>query len=102
MTVKSARFDSRRASSHSRDGYALFPARNERGIALLLSLMLLTLMSVMSVIMVMTVTVLMIMMMSTDTHRIFSGQSASAIFTPQSTSSDANSISRPARSLPLG
>ncbi len=55
MMAKSARFHNRKASSHSRGGYALFPARNQRGIALLLSLMLLTLMSVMSIIMVMTV-----------------------------------------------
>ena len=55
MMAKSARFHNRNVSSHSRGGYAFLPVRNERGMALLLSLMLLTMMSVMGVIMVMTV-----------------------------------------------
>jgi hypothetical protein len=53
---------------------------------------------------VMLVTVLMsrFMVMSANTCRSFSGQSASAIFTHQSISKEATSISRPARSSPLG
>ena len=47
----------------------------------------------------------MIMLVSwwfrTNAHRVFSGQSASAIFTHQSISSEATSISRPARISPL-
>jgi hypothetical protein len=61
----------------------------------------------MAVVVVMTVTVLMVVVMSmlmvfgTNAHRLFSGQSASAFFTHQSISSEATSISRPARSSPL-
>jgi hypothetical protein len=40
--------------------------------------------------------------MSAYAYWRFSGQSASAIFTHQSISKEANSISRPARSSPLG
>ena len=55
MLAKSIRFHNRTTGAHSRSRRALFPARHDRGIALLLSLMLLALMSVMSVVMVMTV-----------------------------------------------
>jgi hypothetical protein len=44
----------------------------------------------------------MFVVMSAYADRRFSGQSASAIFTHQSISREANSISRPARSSPLG
>jgi preprotein translocase subunit SecG len=53
-------------------------------------------------VMVMTMAVLMVMVMSINAHRIFSGQSASAFLAHQSTSSEVSSISRPARSFPLG
>src|ERR1039458_5543406 len=56
------------------------------------------------VLMVMTVIVVMIMVvvMGTNAHRIFTGQSASAFLAHQSTSNEVSSISRPARSSPLG
>jgi hypothetical protein len=57
-----------------------------------------------AVVVVMLVIVLMGMfvVMSAYADRRFSGQSASAIFTHQSISKEASSISRPARSSPLG
>ena len=54
MMAKSARFHNRKATLIARSGRP-FPARGERGVALLVSLMLLTLLSVMSVVMVMTI-----------------------------------------------
>jgi hypothetical protein len=56
----------------------------------------------MSMVMMVIMAVLMIMMMSTDTNRIFSGQSAAAFFTHYPISKEASSISLPARSSPLG
>ena len=55
MMARSARFHNRKISAQSQGRCAFLPARNDRGIALLVSLMLLTLMSVMSLIMVLTV-----------------------------------------------
>jgi len=59
---------------------------------------------VMMMVMAMTVTVIMIMVvvMSTNAHRIFTGQSASAFLAHQSTSNEVSSISRPARNSMLG
>ncbi|MGO9304701.1 MAG: hypothetical protein ACLP3R_13585, partial [Candidatus Korobacteraceae bacterium] len=54
MMAKSALFHNRKSDTHRRSGRP-FPARGERGVALLVSLMLLTLLSVMSVVMVMTI-----------------------------------------------
>jgi Tfp pilus assembly protein PilX len=55
MMAKSARFHNRKTSAHKRGRRAFFQTRNDKGVALFISLMLLTLMSVMSVVMVMTV-----------------------------------------------
>lgn len=54
MMAKSAQFHNRKSDTHGRSRRP-FPARGERGVALLVSLMLLTLLSVMSVVMVMTI-----------------------------------------------
>jgi Tfp pilus assembly protein PilX len=53
--AKSTRFYNRKTSTHGRGRRPFLRVRNDRGIALLISLMLLTLMSVMSLIMVLTV-----------------------------------------------
>ncbi len=55
MMARSARFNNRKTRAHSRGHFTSLAARNDKGVALLISLMLLTLMSVMSVVMVMTV-----------------------------------------------
>jgi Tfp pilus assembly protein PilX len=55
MMARSARFNNRKTRAHGRGRSASLSARNDKGVALLISLMLLTLMSIMSVVMVMTV-----------------------------------------------
>src|ERR1035438_8374114 len=57
---------------------------------------------VMMMAMAVTVVMIMVVVMGTNAHRIFTGQSASAILAHQSTSNEVSSISRPARSSPLG
>ena len=64
-------------------------------------LMLVFMRVVVVVIMIMAVTMRVLMVFRTDAHRVFPGQSASAFFTHQSISSEATSISRPARISPL-
>jgi hypothetical protein len=54
------------------------------------------------VLMFMRVFMGVLVVMSAYTTRTFAGQPASAVFTHYSISSEANSISRPARSSPLG
>jgi hypothetical protein len=57
---------------------------------------------VMMMVMAVTVVMIMVVVMGTNAHRIFTGQSASAILAHQSTSNEVSSISRPARSSALG
>ena len=57
---------------------------------------------VIRVLMSVPVPVFVLMGMSADARRVFAWQSASAVFTHYSISSEATSISRPARRLPLG
>lgn len=64
--------------------------------------MLVFVLVLMVVAMIVPVHMRMMMVMSAYSYRAFPGQSASAIFTHYSISSEASSISRPPRSSPLG
>ena len=81
-----------------------------RTVAVLVSVLVLVGVLMRVVVMMVLVAVLVIMrmvhivfvVMGTDACRVFSGQTATAIFTHYSISSEASSISRPARRSPLG
>jgi uncharacterized membrane protein len=57
---------------------------------------------VMRVVVAVVMFMIVVVVMGANAHRYFTGQSASAFLTHQSTSNEVSSISRPARSSALG